>query len=131
MDASPTGAQVTQEAVQGILTRLDKLAEKIGTTAANVFNIYVAQAKVEAIRDLWFAGLLGLGGVICGVCAYKLWKYGIKEDDDFIGAAVFLAFVTLGLLSLSVCNVSDAIPEWFNPSYWAFQHLTQDLKNLL
>ena len=47
-----TGAQVTDKAIDGILQRLDALAAKIGTTAAQLWQVYIAEARVETIRDL-------------------------------------------------------------------------------
>lgn len=117
-----TGAQVADQAVQGILSRIDALAAKLGTTAANVWNIYIAQAKVEAVRDSVIGGILVLLSLLLFGTSFSV------EDDDIKAGAFLVGLVVLGF---SLMWWYSAIGEWINPSYWAFQHLTQDLKNLL
>jgi hypothetical protein len=135
-----TGAQVASGAVQDILSRidqLDQLAAKLGTTAAHVWDIYVAQAKIEAIRDtgsgvVLLAISLFLGTYVRGI----LWKqYQTSEDegydgDGWLSGCVFTLSIAGFLIIPAICNFYDAIPEWLNPQYWAFQHITQNLKNL-
>jgi len=116
-----TGAQVANDAVQGILSRIDQLASKIGTTAAHVWDVYVGQARVEAIRDGVVGAILFLGSLLF------FWVFFHCDDEDAkIGC--FLVAVAAGIASLIWFYGSAG--EWLNPQYWAFQHLTQDLKNL-
>ena len=120
-----TGAQVANDAVQGILSRVDQLAAKLGTTAGNVWNIYLAQAKVEAIRDT----VVGVPILLLGLAALCFSFFSQDSDEDARGMSFFFGLV--------VCAAAigfflyPAIGEWFNPAYWAFQHLTEDLKKLL
>ena len=131
-----TGAQVTDKAIDGILQRLDALAAKIGTTAAQLWQVYIAEARVETIRDFLLAGtLFGITGV-AGFAAYKLIRTGIKNDRRgdgfgyfFGGGVCCIAAIVLFVIALSTAY--GAIPEALNPQYWAFQHLTQDIKGLL
>ena len=131
------GAQVAHEAVQGILERVDALAAKIGTTAQRIWDVYVAQAKVEAIRDAVLSVILL---IVAALSVRLILFFGKKfNDTDYsedgtvfgLGAAiVVLSAVIILCLVFSGVNAYAAIPEWFNPQYWAFQHLTADLKNL-
>lgn len=122
------GAQVADAAVQGILSRIDQLAAKIGTTAAHVWQIYIAQARVEAIRDTVMAVLL------LSLAIFLLFWLRYKTDNE-VGlykdsGQGWLSGVALSLLATGALYIYSAIPEWLNPQYWAFQHLTADLKNL-
>jgi hypothetical protein len=76
-----TGAQVTDKAVDGILQRIDSLSVKIGTTAAHVWDVYVQQARVEAIRDTVFVVLLLIVSYLLGYLSYRLFRHGIKRDN--------------------------------------------------
>jgi len=126
-----TGPQVADQAIQGILQRIDALASKIGTTAAHVYDVYIAQSKVEAIRDLMVMAIM-LVFIAAGAISFKLlWEKAEKESGDFYGFLCFVcaAVVVVGTLSAFIFGYS-AVGEWLNPQYWAFQHLMQDLKSL-
>jgi hypothetical protein len=128
-----TGAQVADQAVQGILSRIDQLAVKLGTTAAHLWDIYVWQARVEAVRD----GVLAIVGLVSAIIAARLIRFFWKKEaasessDGWFG---FLAFacgaITGAGIILFFLNFYAAIGEYLNPQYWAFQQLTRDLKNL-
>jgi hypothetical protein len=128
------GAQVADKAVDGILQRIDALATKIGTTAAHVWDVYVAQARVEAIRDTFYVVSFLIVSSLLAYLSYRLFRYGIEKDgyDEWpYVAGGFSGVFSLALLIVSFVMFYGAIGEWMNPQYWAFQHLTADLKNLL
>lgn len=128
-----TGAQVTDKAVDGILQRIDALSAKIGTTAAHMWDVYVQQARVEAIRDTVFVVLLLIVSYLLGYLSYRLFRHGIKRDnyDDwpFI-TGTFSVIGSVGSLIAALVISYGAIGELLNPQYWAFQHLMADLRNL-
>ena len=127
------GTQVADKAVDGILQRIDALAAKIGTTAAHVWDVYVQQARVEAIRDTVSVVLLLIVSAFLANLSYCLFRYGIREDnyDDWpYVTGGFAAAVSLALLIVLSSTCYGAIGEWLNPQYWAFQHLMADLKNV-
>jgi hypothetical protein len=127
------GAQVADKAVDGILQRIDALAAKIGTTAQHIWDVYVAQARVEAIRDTVFVVLFLIVSSLLAYLSYRLFRYGIKRDgyDDWpYITGGFAGFFSLAILVASLVIFYGAIGEWLNPQYWAFQQLTKDLKNL-
>ena len=79
------GTQVADKAVDGILQRIDALSAKIGTTAAHVWDVYVQQARVEAIRDTVFVVILLIVSSLLAYLSYRLSRHGIKRDcyDDW------------------------------------------------
>ena len=133
-----TGAQVAHEAVQGILNRVDALALKIGTTAQHVWEIYLAQARVEAIRDTVAAVLcLILSAILVRLVFFAGNRVTVVQDmsnsSDGGGWTAVVVVSAIPAIAFAVAfgvNIYNSIPEWLNPQYWAFQHLTADLKNL-
>ena len=126
-----TGAQVAGQAVQGILQRIDSLAEKIGTTAQAIWQVYVGQARVEGIRDLCIAGVFILLAGVLAKLSVVWWAKGITtKEEGWCGCGVFAGLCSGALLMGSLTWIYGAIGELLNPQYWAFQHLTEDLKNL-
>jgi hypothetical protein len=141
-----TGAQVANQAVQGILSRIDQLAAKIGTTAAHVWEVYVGQSRVEGLCDCVVAVLLIGVASVFALNVKGLWRRGVeyknseRVDRDgngeihdpsgwYILSIIFGVASTI-LLLVSLSFVYSSIGELLNPQYWAFQHLTTDLKNL-
>jgi hypothetical protein len=128
-----TGAQVTDKVVDGILQRIDALSAKIGTTAAHVWDVYVQQARVEAIRDTVFVVLLLIVSYFLGYLSYRLFRHGIKRDCYDTWPYITGTFAASGsacALIYALVNSYSAIGEWINPQYWAFTHLMADLRNL-
>jgi hypothetical protein len=128
------GTQVADKAVDGILQRIDALAAKIGTTAQHIWDVYVAQAKVEGVRDLMIVGIMLTMAIVTGIGFKWFWFKAKKADSDIEDFFVFMAgFCVIAFIISVVCTFSfaySAVGEFLNPQYWAFQHLTADLKNL-
>ena len=59
-----SGAEVADKAVQGVLSRIDALAQKLGTTAAQVWNIYVAIGFGEGSEQNAPLGRAVIGGLL-------------------------------------------------------------------
>lgn len=89
---------VANQAVQGVLQRIDALAAKIGTTAEHVWDIYVSQARVEAIRDTFTAvALLSLIFVLQKLIKYAMSK--IPDAYDEVGWYILIVFSCLSEFS--------------------------------
>lgn len=127
-----TGAQVASQAVDGLLARIDQLAAKLGTTATNVWNIYIAQSRVEAIRDFSIFAIFTLLAIASGFLANMcIRKSARTRNEDLFGAGVAAIVFGVIFLIIGLFWLYPAIGEWFNPQYWAFQHITADIKGLL
>ena len=137
-----TAPQVADKAVDGILQRIDALAAKIGTTAQHVWDVYVAQARVEALRDTlaFIAFLLIAGGLVRLAMFAESRASAMKQtrqscfDDEGMGwmvVTVFAPLASLVFVIISLTYAYNSIGEWVNPQYWAFQHLAQDIRGIL
>jgi len=127
------GAQVTDKAVDGILQRIDALSTKLGTTAAHIWDVYVWQARVEAIRDTVFIVLFLIVSSLFAYLSYRLFRHGIKIDCDdwpFV-TGTFALIGSVGALIAALVITYGVIGKLLNPQYWAFQHLMGDLGKLL
>jgi hypothetical protein len=90
--------------VQGILSRIDALAQRIGTTAGHLWDVYVAQARVEAITDTAIVvSLLIVAAVVGFFGVPKLWALGklrkkeapshdYTAGDGYFGTSIFYCY---------------------------------------
>lgn len=113
---------MNQELQHQIFTRLDALAQKLNIAGGQIWQFYVAQARVEAWQDFIAAVVLLIAAIIltylCIICIRKL-----KHDDDYVPGVVFSAVGAIGCFIGSLNYLSCALTPWLNPNYWAFQQL--------
>lgn len=111
-----------KESIQLVLTYLDKIAEKIGTTAEQVWPWMIRQQYVEAIYPFFTTAILGTG--LCFLIKFTLkhWNpekgYSIYSEDHepvWIGACVILALIVIISFAVFLIQFSDI----FNPEYHA------------
>lgn len=118
-----------------LLRRLDALAAKLGTTAAHVWQVYVAQGRVEAVRDsIMVAMLAGVAIAMLLRAPQFCWRNRCEikkkcqwDGDGWTALAVLSVGIALVCCIVAVYFGYSAAGEWLNPQYWAFQHLMQDL----
>lgn len=125
--------------LQAILSQVDALAAKLGVAAGQLYQIYLAQAKVEGYKDLLSAGVLLLGSAIAGYYirrgyrgmrasmedkGYDFSYHGPRAGDftQMILGAVLCPGLFLGAV---LGFVVPAITELANPQFWALQQLRQ------
>jgi len=106
-----------------ILSRLDILAQKLGTTAVHLWGVVVRQARIEAWSDLGIAILWLV--FIFGVA--KLYRVLTSDQADEGGKIVFSILGTLCLL-ISVYYFYSAASEFINPEFWALDHIIKSVK---
>lgn len=102
---------------------IDKLAEKLGTTAEYLFEITVNQALISGLADLIFSFVFaGLAFFLIRVIK-KL--HGDCEDKSF---EVFLLSVGCVVsLILFVAGINSMMTAFLNPEYWAFKDILKQL----
>jgi hypothetical protein len=115
-----------------VLTRFDVLAEKLGVAAGQIWQIYVAQAKVEGIKYLasGVVGLLPLAIYLYFAKRFWVWDLdaGFNKNGSggiFAGFATMIALISGGL---ALINLFASLTPLLNPQYWAFQQIVSQLK---
>jgi len=117
---------------------LEKLASKLGTTAEQLWNILLVQARISAIQSLIFVILT----FICGIVLYRLnkkfltaynekhrYKNRYDESEEIcIAMTVSLGVWVVMFLFCLFASISNLINGFFNPQYWAFNKII-DLLN--
>jgi hypothetical protein len=115
-----------------VLTRLDVLAEKLGVAAGQIWQIYVAQAKVEGIKYL-ASGVVGLLPLaIYLYFAKRFWVWDLDAGFNKKGSGgIFASLATMiALMSggSALINLFASLTPLLNPQYWAFQQIVSQLK---
>jgi hypothetical protein len=110
-----------------ILKRIDLLAAKLGTTASQVWEIFLKQAKVEVWEDLGLTVLgtgLIIGGAFLARWATKQFQAASYNNKDLYIAPVVIGWLVglLGGVLLLVGSLSIWTPL-LNPQYWALQQI--------
>lgn len=118
---------VSQETANQVLQRLDALAAKLGVTAQYIYGVYVAQARVEAVRDSLFA-VLGVFGVCVSIYLFRwAWRHDDTHDSSmYVGMGSIALFVFSAATML--VSAYAAIGEWMNPQFWALDALFKAIK---
>jgi len=125
MDAS----QVADKAITELMQRIDGLAMKLGTTANHVFDIYVAQARVEATRDAMVSIFFFIVGMVAAIRAHSIYKKRVEDDELPV---LFECFIFVAIISFvfTLLNAYASFGEALNPQYWALHQLGTDIKSL-
>jgi hypothetical protein len=118
---------------------LEKLAEKLGTTANYLWAVLLKQAPIAAAT--YFVQVLAMA--VAWFFWYRVHKHLMKEppadnyNDSYyekydIGAGLPMALIALFLFVLSiilVVNFQEMVSGFFNPDYWALNKILRSLKD--
>lgn len=105
---------------------LNKLADKLGTTATHLWAVLTQQAHVNSV--IWISVFF----VLLALSVASLWgwlKLGKKYNWDvdknaFIVINGTIFFVSLAMtVAVFFVNVSDVVTGFTNPQYWAFEQV--------
>lgn len=105
---------------------IEKLAEKLGTTAEHLWAVLVRQAPItsttEAIALCIYAAVM--------VWGYRLVREKTKNDGDWNDncGSIALPWIiwgvgTLILLIALCCSLSNIVAGFVNPEYWALKEI--------
>lgn len=108
---------------------LGKLADKIGTTADQVYPWYVTQQALEGYGHL-------LAFFLVFVIAIPIFLFTVKKADPIReNKELFMAVISgviAGIASLIfITNLTSIITDIFNPNLGAFKSLTRDMSRLV
>lgn len=98
---------------------IEKLAEKLGTTAEHLWGALIKQAPISSTVDL-------ISIAICAaalVAAFNIIKSKV-EDEDF-AVIVWSAWGSIAFLiaMASLCILNRIVAGFFNPEYWAIKEI--------
>jgi RsiW-degrading membrane proteinase PrsW (M82 family) len=105
---------------------LQQLAEKLGTTVEHLWQVLIAQARVEAItHSIIFASLFV---VIVALWAFLISKE-FKDDDGDVVVVVcgFLAGGTLLYFLILCLEITNIVTGFYNPEYFALKQVLRQL----
>lgn len=117
-----------------ILKRMDALADKLGTSAQFLFNLYVKQAHVQVIETITY----GILFVVLALVSTKIMLKGFHQfnnkDMHWREANKGLRWVITGILTAVVAFIfllafmdGDIYTAMMNPQYWAFKEILHDI----
>ena len=117
------------EQLQLVFEYLDKIAQKIGTTAEQLWPVLIRQQYVDAVVSaVCLLALLFITGV---VLRYALKQWGedgriYKDNTDELWGWVLIFLGCLLITALIYFLIS--FPDIFNPEYWALKDLMRMVK---
>lgn len=113
---------------------IEKLAEKLGTTAEHLWGVLLHQAPISGAVDLATVAVMVLAAV--GLVRFvkgKTTKPAMTEDDRYPhaewedeGAGLAWLGATIYLIITGVVVIGSAqgiVAAFFNPEYWALSHI--------
>ena len=102
---------------------IEKLAEKLGTTAEHLWEVLIRQAPITSGTELIVDAILL--GATCWLWKF-LWsypwkheEYGCTKEVTLGAAAVFTAIIIISI-ALSLPSI---FAGFLNPEYWALQQI--------
>ena len=100
---------------------VDKLADKLGTTAEHLWGVLVTHAPISATVDLILCAALITGAAMLFTLVKR--KSRDEPNDDYVPAWIGVAAV-FGIVALLVISSMHGIVAGFlNPEYWALKQL--------
>jgi len=118
------------------LKLIEQLAQKLGTTSEYLWSVLLKQAPIDATTTL----LQFLCIVIFGIVLLKIhfWLAKPEKDernsryynsDGVYQGVMFACVIIFGILFImTFCCLGDVVNGYFNPEYWALQHILQYCK---
>jgi len=104
-----------------LLTRLDALAEKLGTSGEYLFEVLLRQAEVEVYKNAALFGLLLLISIGLSFSAYRFLK-----EENYDGGGPLTAVAVLFFIFTAVV-FSRLLTPLLNPEYWALREILQQI----
>lgn len=111
---------------------LNKVFAKLGVTADHLWNVLVAQAKVDAVMQVGWA----IAWIVVAILMLKFFKRGAEaldrmDCDGFFSAVYVVAtgLVQIGAIVAFAFAVRDVTVATFNPEFYAFQKVADIVKS--
>ena len=104
---------------------IERLSEKLGTTADHLWGVLIKQAPIQAIID----GITMAALIVLSILALKLFKDKYKKlwDTDaeplVIVAGLFTAMLVVATIIIVCTTFDTTVTAVFNPEYWALKQI--------
>lgn len=117
--------QFTQE----MMKRLEALAGKLGMAAAALWGFYTRQAYVTGAEQIVCCVVCVVGALVFNHYRVSCWEKGEKDRySDWKFGSIMLGIGEVILVGLAVMFLCFSFTALFNPGYWAFQTIVEQLR---
>ena len=108
---------------------INKLAEKLGTTAEHLWSVLIRQAPWSSAIDLLVLMFyIGVAGILYYLAYRSFRKFKEDSEEGWILAGAIVALFAI-IMSTVVCacvnEMSVILSGFFNPEYWALKQLVK------
>lgn len=108
---------------------LGKLADKIGTTADQVYPWYVKQQVLEGWGHLLTFSLIFI--IAIPTFLYSVKKADFQRENIACFLTIIFGIITLIASIIFAIELTSIITDIFNPNLGAFKSLTRDMSRLV
>jgi hypothetical protein len=119
--------QMQTELTKEILSRLDILAAKLGTTGEKLWTVLVRQARVELYQSVLTAVLLGITAFVsfrvCRWCIHEAEESGCGGGDGYGVGATLAGLACAGFCIATIAYLEGLPTLLLNPEYWALKQI--------
>ena len=119
---------ITLDVGSEISSLLQKLADQIGVTVAQIFPWYVQQAWLEGV--LFVALLLSFWAVFIPLLIVGAKKADFNNGNAWVPVTIASGFVLTASLIFAAFETTRAITKIANPNFHAMKMLTKDIGKL-
>jgi len=107
---------------------LEKLSEKLGTTAEHLWQILIKQAPIDGMIDI----LSFISSIAVSIILYFVHKYLEKiklyDEYEYVGILMICGAIIMMLwFVISFIVALGSITAFLNPEYWAFNQILSRL----
>lgn len=116
--------------MQAILSRIDQLAEKLGTTANNIWNLYVYQMYIEVYMHIGLTSLLLSGSIILHKLMNKTSGPYFDNCGDLTpkGLLAIICTLTYIVSFVFIMITIFQLGKLLNPEYYAFAKILEQIR---
>lgn len=104
---------------------IEKMAEKLGTTAEYLWAVIIKQAPITAVTNIAGIIIMVLVLLISATLIRKFIKDDACDDADFYRpmAWLFWAVLTIVFTFVTLDSISTTVTCLANPEYWALKQI--------
>jgi cytochrome b subunit of formate dehydrogenase len=116
--------------MDGLGNALIYIADKIGLTVNQMYDIYVNAQATMAILQIVMVIICVLAMIVSGIVVYIYFKKNGSSCDDSILASIILAIVIGGITTVIMVALYNPLLAYMCPEYTALKSLVYDMTNI-